>query len=307
MKAVMYHYVRDYDASLPNFRFLNIDSFRKQLDYFEHNFGFVDFDEWDAFTTSGTIPHKKGKVLLTFDDAMRCHFDYVYPELLRRGLWGIFYIPVKPYTMNQLLDVHKIHLLCGAFDGQILLDELVSMISEGMVPDKIQKTFKATYLRQENQAGVSEFKRVLNYYIDYRYREPIIDSLANKLQFNFSPSDFYISEENIQTMDEGGMVIGSHTLSHPVMSKLGRSEQLDEIKASFQFLENLGVIQSRTYCHPYGGFHTFNHDTISLLQTENVHYSFNVEAREIESNDFFKSMHYLPRFDCNLFKHGKAS
>ena len=46
MKAIMYHYVRSFDPSLPNFRFLDVENFEKQLDFFQEQFGFVTKDEW---------------------------------------------------------------------------------------------------------------------------------------------------------------------------------------------------------------------------------------------------------------------
>ena len=42
MKAIMYHYVREPEASLPHFKYLNIGDFKKQLDYFQKKFGFVE-------------------------------------------------------------------------------------------------------------------------------------------------------------------------------------------------------------------------------------------------------------------------
>ena len=86
MKAIMYHYVREFDKNHPNFRFLDVENFRKQLDYFEKNYGFVSKAEWDDFINKGILNVAQDKVVLTFDDAMRCHFDYVFPELEKRGL-----------------------------------------------------------------------------------------------------------------------------------------------------------------------------------------------------------------------------
>ena len=304
----MYHYVREYDSSYPNFRFLDIKNFCKQLDYLDNKFGFVEKDEWLLYTNSGILPKQSGKVVLTFDDTMRCHYDYVLPELKKRGLWGIFYVPTLPYSIKKILDVHRIHLLCGAFDGMNLLNIALKSISEEMIPDsKIEEFRKETYIEQENYEGVTEFKRILNYFIDYDFREKVIDQIANKIGFEFDVGQFYVQESGLIEMKEYGMVIGSHSNSHPVMSKLSKREQLHEIKHSFQVLTEMGVMETKTYCHPYGGFFSFNTDTLSLLKEEGVLYSFNVESRDIEASDFMNSMQYLPRYDCNLFEHGKAS
>ena len=308
MRALMYHYVRRYDAVLPNFRYLDIDNFRRQLDYFDAEFGYVSFEEWRGFVNNGTVPEKTGKVVLTFDDAMRCHYDYVFPELLSRGLWGIFYVPTSPYADDIILDVHRIHLLCGAFSGMKLLEVANSMICEEMIPDeKIEEFRNETYTRQQNTVGVSEFKRLMNYFIDYKYRATVIDTIANNLGFSFNRDMFYVPFEQLFEMKRKGMVIGSHSHSHPVMSKLSASAQQNELEKSFAILGDLVETNHRTYCHPYGGFHSFNKDTVDVLDRLGVAYSFNVESREIQKSDYISSTHHLPRFDCNLFPHGKAS
>lgn len=308
MKAVMYHYVREYDERHPNFRFLDVKNFRKQLDFFEAKYGFVRKADWDDFVRHGAVEKAKGKVVLTFDDAMRCHYDYVFPELEKRGLWGIFYVPTMPYTDHKLLDVHRIHLLCGAFDGKKLLEDVSSLLSEDMIPDSKREEFrKLTYVRQDNYEGVSEFKRILNYFVDYKYRDSVIDQVANNFNYKFDAESFYVSPKNLKNMSDAGHVIGSHTVSHPVMSKLSRAEQKLQIGNSFAFLRDIRCVNDKTYCHPYGGFHSFNDNTVDLLSDENVVYSFNVESRDITEGDINKSRQFLPRYDCNEFTHGKAS
>ena len=41
MKVIMYHYIQVFDPEYPNFRFLKFENFKKQLDYFDSNYGFV--------------------------------------------------------------------------------------------------------------------------------------------------------------------------------------------------------------------------------------------------------------------------
>ena len=308
MKAVMYHYVREYDNKYPNFRFLDINQFKKQLDYFEQNFGFLDKEEWNHFINEGKIPSNKGKVLLTFDDALHCQYEYVFPELIRRGLWGIFYVPTLPYIKKTILDVHKIHLLCGAFEAKSLLAFTSKLITEDMIPDKKRKEFREkTYLNQKNFQAVSEFKRLLNYFIEYKYRSFLIEEIRKEFSYQFDYPSFYISYENLVNMKNQGMIIGSHTESHLVMSKLSKEEQFNQVKNSFDFLSELSDENNKTYSHPYGGFHSFNNSTIQVLSENNVRYSFNVESREIDHKDYQNSMSHLPRFDCNEFAFGKAS
>jgi peptidoglycan/xylan/chitin deacetylase (PgdA/CDA1 family) len=308
MKVIMYHYVQKYKAAMPFFRYLNVDNFRKQLDYFDAVYGYVTFDEWCDFIYYGNIPKQSGKIVLTFDDALRCHYDYVFPELVSRGLWGIFYVPTSPYADPIILDVHRIHLLCGTFSGIALLNIANTLVVEEMIPrEKIEEFQNQTYTCQKNMTGVSEFKRLMNYFIDGNYRTGIIDQIADYLNFSFYHDKFYIPYEYLFKMKQHGMVIGSHSHSHPVMSTLSISAQLNEIEKSFSILRDLVETNHKTYCHPYGGLHSFNKNTLDILDKLGVSYSFNVESREIIQLDYNCSKHKLPRFDCNLFPFGKAS
>lgn len=308
MKAIMYHYVRERSGALPYFRFLDVQNFRKQLDFFGATYGYVTFAEWCRYLSDGSMPSAEGKVLLTFDDALSCHFRYVFPELKARGLWGSFYIPTSPYVDGKVLDVHRIHLLCGAFQGKQLLEYALSIVSDDMISADAREAFeKRTYSSQDNYDGVSEFKRLLNYFIDYRYRSEIIDAIGREFDFKFDASSFYLTTSQIQEMASNNMLIGSHTTTHPVMSRLSADEQSLQIGSSFAFLSSICKSALRTYCHPYGGFHSFNGDTIRLLNEREVDFSFNVESREINRQDQLDARQFLPRFDCNQFEFGRAS
>ncbi|MCL1629169.1 polysaccharide deacetylase family protein [Roseibaca sp. V10] len=308
MKAIMYHYVRDFDPAMPNFRFLNITNFRKQLDIFAREFGFVTRAEWAAYVRLGQMPADTGKVILTFDDAMSCHYTHVFPELMARGLWGIFYVPTGPYTGAGLLNVHRIHLLCGAHDGEDLWAHAQALVTEDMIPHAKRSEFRdATYAAQINRPGVSEFKRLLNYFIDERYRRDVIDQVARDFGTVFAPDSFYVPPAALAEMGNAGMMIGAHTVSHPVMSKLSVAEQAKEIAGSLGWIEQtVGSQDMRSYCHPYGGFHSFDAHTVMLLRENSVDFSFNVEPRDIDAKDIARQPHALPRHDCNLFAHGQA-
>jgi hypothetical protein len=47
-----------------------------------------------------------------------------------------------------------------------------------------------TYFNQNNFAGVSEFKRLLNCFLDYQYREQLIDELASLFSYAFDSSKY---------------------------------------------------------------------------------------------------------------------
>ena len=307
MKVIMYHYVQHYDPEFPNFYFLDFSNFKKQLDYFEEEFGFVSFEEWSEFIEAGILPKSQNKILLTFDDGLACHYNFVFKELMKRGLWGIFYVPTLSLASNKILDVHLVHLLIGKYDPSIVLLHLRSLINNNMIPDTKIKSFQElTYNRQINSDEVTLIKRILNYYIDYSYRTDVLQKLCSLLKFTCEINSFYLTTEQLIEMQISGMIIGSHTHSHPLMSKLSYDEQEYEITESIRILDEIGIENSqRTYCHPYGGKHSYNKDTLSILRKHKVSYSFDVNP--IDLNIHLESIQALPRYDCNQFLFGSVS
>lgn len=307
MKAIMYHYVRPFDERYPNFKNLNFTDFRKQLDYFQEEFGFVEKEEFLNCFKNKTLP--KG-VVLTFDDGTNCHYDHVFQELKERKLWGIFYIPTLPFTHNKILDVHRTHILLGRVDSKTVYNFLKKIINQSMLDSTKMEEFEAlSYKSQENDEYTLLVKRMMNYFVDYKFREDVMDRLMKE----FIPDEdelrtsYYLRCEQIKEMQEEGMIIGSHTVNHPVMSRLSLKEQTFEIEESFSFLEQAtDGLEHRTFCYPYGGFHSFDDNTELLLKKNRCEYSFNVEQRDVALKDIIERPQALPRYDCNQFRYGQV-
>lgn len=307
MKAIMYHYVRPFNTDYPNLKNLDFEDFKLQLDYFEQEYGFVSKEDFVQSLKSGTPP--KG-VVLTFDDGLFCHYDYAFKELKKRGLWGIFYIPTQPYTEGKFIDVHRIHVLLGRNDSKAVYEYLDSLVDQKMLDqDRLQEFEELTYTTQKNDSYTLLVKRMLNYFISYQYREDIVNQLMQRFVPNAKEifDAFYLNNEQIKEIHDNGMIIGSHTIDHPVMSRLSRDDQERQIKESFAYLEQqVQSFEIKTFCYPYGGFHSFTNETEDLLKESQCLFSFNVEQRDIEENDLLNRPQALPRFDCNQFPHGQV-
>lgn len=306
MKAIMYHYVRPFSLEFPYFKHLHFEDFQKQLDYFSGKEGYVSKEDFLESLQTG-VP-KRG-VILTFDDGFKDHYQYVLPCLKERGLWGIFYVPTRPLVSDEILNVHKIHLLLGSLGGKSIFKTLQRLIDDSMMTHKDVVDFKTkTYTNQNNDFYTELVKRILNYFIGCEQQGSVIDQLMDEFfGGRQSAGDFYLSRNEIKEMHEAGMVIGSHTVSHPVMSKLDARAQEREIRESFGLLEEItGGLGVRTFCYPYGGFHSFNAHTEKILAKYRCGFAFNVERRDIEESDLLDRPTALPRYDCNKFPFGQC-
>lgn len=299
MKVIMYHYVQKFRKSLPRLNFLHIDNFRKQLDYFENNFGFIEYSEFENILKNKTL--SSNGVVLTFDDGLKCHYTEVYKELKERGLWGIFYVNSQPILEGSLLDVHKTHILLACVDPNILIKDL----HHTLLTQEFENTDlydRVTYIRQTNDEDSLAFKRTLNYYLNTNERKDVLDALMsiNDLNSIFQAKEYYLSKAEIEEMSNNGMIFGGHTHSHPLLSKLTKATQYREIKSSIDLVQ-----AKNTFCFPYGGEISFNKDTLDILKKLEIKYCFSVENKDISNEHLRNKILSLPRYDCNFFPYGK--
>ena len=115
-----------------------------------------------------------------------------------------------------------------------------------------------------------------------------------------------MTEKNIIEMKSEGMIIGSQAKNHFLMNRINKEQQISEIQESFDYLNSICSLDHLTYCHPFGGSHSYNNETLQILESLNVQYSFSVEDRQISNHDLKYNKQCLPRFDCNQFRHGKS-
>ena len=300
MINVMYHYVSPDDSNLPFFNNLNIDTFRRQLDFFDKEYGFLSKDRYINSIKEGRDVEG---VVLTFDDGFRDHYQYVLPELKKRELWGIFYITTGIYEKQEksLLDVHRVHFLKGKYGAKKILEELNYLISDKMINKKnVAKFKKNIYLSDSYNNEEKRLKELLNYSIKYQYRREILDKLM--LEF-FDEEEMYdkvyLRQEEVVSLAKYGNIVGSHTHSHKVLSRLTYEEQFDEVNRSFNYLESLvGKNSYRSFCYPHGYKGTYDDRTIEILKKLKVDDACIFDNKIY--NDF-NNRFEISRIDCNNF------
>ncbi len=308
VKAIMYHYVRPDDPTFPNFKHLHIEDFSRQLDWFSENIGFADKESFLNAFKGGALPEG---VVLTFDDGFMDHHDYVLPELKRRGLWGFFFMPTCVLEKGGMLDVHRVHMLLGRFPAEEIANRLKGIVKEYMIEkEALQEFSQTTYKFQKDNTEAFYVKRMFNYFLSPKYRKYVLDMLMKEF-FSEEEIDLaarlYMGKEELRALLDAGMIVGSHSVSHPVMSRLKAKDQEHEIVESFATLEKtLGQVYPRTFCYPYGGKHTFTKTTERLLNKNGVVLAFAVYKSDITEEHIRTTPLALPRYDCNMFPYGQC-
>lgn len=303
LTIVMFHYVRPISGSkFPHIKGLELDGFKRQLDYLSENFNIVSTDQViNATKHSCSLPNDS--CWLTFDDGYKDHFKYVMPELLTRNLYGAFFPPRVAIEDDQVLDVNLIHHILSCADD---LQKLVSSLNAHCIDQGISESSVKAYYDEYavpnrfDNANTIYFKRMLQHVLPEQLRSSIAEKMFHEsvgLSIAEFSSELYMSVNEVRELVNNGMYVGSHGSMHYWLDKLSPEEQEKDIKQSLNFLENVGApTNDWVMCYPYGAY---NNSTLSLLEKYHAAIGITTEVRvaNLKADNPFE----LPRLDTNDF------
>ena len=95
LKAVMYHYIRNFrETEFKGLKGETENQFLKQIKYLEENYERATIEKIHDYLT-GTYKPKKNLYVLTFDDGLKEHGNFVTEVLDKHQIEGQFFIPTK--------------------------------------------------------------------------------------------------------------------------------------------------------------------------------------------------------------------
>lgn len=299
----MYHYVRPVEAS--KLRYLSVDNFEKQLEFFIQNIGpIITKNQWEDAKLGRPIDG----VLLTFDDGLKDHYQYVLPILLKYNYYGIFFICSNPFLQKSGLLVHLTHYLLSLNISSQLLRFFEENVPDAIFKNLIKEPALSAYTGRQGDRDEILVKKLVNYCHGSIELFPIIKSVWDKFS-DLSWSDFsekwYMNKKEIGELLNANLDVGSHSCSHTLLSSLNTNEINTEVKESKSVLENLTGSKINEFCFPFGGRKSYNDKVFGLIKRANYQVAHDVSPRKMVNSDF-SSKFTLPRFDCNLFPFGTS-
>ena len=295
MKSIMYHYIRNKSKLFPNYDVLKKKDYINQIKKFSEK-GLINSYE-ELFISSD-------KFLPTFDDGFKDHI-FAAEILKKYNSIGIFFIPTSPLKNNTMLDVHKTHLILGKVKNLEALNELENYLNKNKISNFFNNNekskYNSAYKKHLDDHNKKKFKKIMNYYGNLKLKHKILDYLLKKFEINIKPKDYHLNKKEIKYLNSLGMIIGSHSDRHTLLSRLSYKEQFKELNNSKIFLEKILNKSIDTFCYPYGGKVSYNNNTLKILKKLKYKLAFSVEYRDISLKDIEQKPYELPRYDCNLF------
>ena len=301
---VFYHYVRDVERTpFPGIKALSVAGFEAQLDWLQARYDVVDGLTFERAVLAG-VGFDRPTALLTFDDGFVDHYEHVFPLLHSRGLGGIFFLAGGTLGENPvLLNVHKTHFLLSQLGADRFTTEVgAALEGEGVSTARHESTVSGASPGREgiyryDEAPDVRIKRILNYEAPY----PIADRVLSRLfaehvgdAATFAKS-LYLSASQVREMALGGMTFGFHTETHPVLSRLPIDAQRAELREGPRLITDVTGQPTVSFCYPYGFSHTYNADTLRVLEESGYSMAFNTVRREAVIGR--EPRYELPRFD----------
>ncbi|BCS97094.1 hypothetical protein DSLASN_27260 [Desulfoluna limicola] len=201
----------------------------------------VSFGEYLSMAMAGqkVLDHL---AVITIDDGYRDFYQFGFPELRKRGLEATFFVTVnflnrKVWLWPDRLDYAikntrqtecDIHFEGRNFKCSIATDS--------------QREIAWRALTDWGIAVSNEAKWQLIRSVETHLGVIVPDYIPNE----YAP----VSWGELREMSEQGIEIGSHTMNHPILSKILPQQLYDEIYASKAELETKLGIRVGTFCYP---------------------------------------------------------
>jgi len=227
----------------------------EQLRYLKRQHSLVSLDEAIAFVNGGSREKtERCRVLVTFDDGYLDNYRIVYPVMKSHSVEAVFFLVSDLVGTSTLTWWEQI-----AF----------------MVRNSRNRRFKLRYPTDlDVDLDSTTLSRSLNSILNLYKRPDAKDKVEffKELRKGTGSDDppaverRFLDWKEAEEMVRGGMAVGSHTVSHPLLSQLDVDGQLEELTTSKRVIEDKLKIRVRALAYPVGLPTSFTNETRDLAR-----------------------------------------
>ncbi len=221
-------------------------AFAEQLDYLAAHYEVVPLGELVArMNASESRPGGgKGLAAITIDDGYRDSYEIAYPLLRQRNLPAMVYVVTKFADGHCWIWTDKARYLCARAESQWLTTRIGGQESWLELGDAASRRRTALRLNDLLKKLPEEAK------------ESALERLAETLGVPLPatpPEELRsITWEQAREMDRNGVEIGSHTMTHPILTNIQEEQLRRELAGSRRQLEEILEREVTQFCYPNG-------------------------------------------------------
>jgi peptidoglycan/xylan/chitin deacetylase (PgdA/CDA1 family) len=200
-------------------------------------FNVLPLDEAVRLRAAGRLPPRA--LSISFDDGYADNHDVAMPILLRHGLSATFFISTGYLDGGRMWNDSVIEALRSTALERLDLQPL-GMGLGGYGLDSLAARREAIH------AILSVVK-----YLEPAHRLDVVAQIA-RLAGVVLPDDLMMSSSQVRAMRAAGLVIGAHTVNHPILLKLGAEDVTREVRHSRETLQQLLGEPVGLFAYPNG-------------------------------------------------------
>lgn len=263
------------------------ESFEWQLNIISRYFEVLSLGEIFELKQSGKkIPNRT--VVLTIDDGYKDFYLYGFPILKKMGMKATFFVTVNFINQKSWLWPDRIKYALYNTNVQ-----------------KVNFHFNNQLFHLDlcgNRSKFNSWNQLSNYCITIKNDEKwkLINSLDQELGVNIPkdiPEEYLpVTWQELKLMNENGIEIGSHTMNHPILSKINHDELYNEIYNSKIEIESNLNSRVFSFCYPNSAPGDINDTVIKYVKSAG--YRGAVFGGLPGSHDIFQ----IPRIGINRIK-----
>jgi peptidoglycan/xylan/chitin deacetylase (PgdA/CDA1 family) len=203
--------------------------FSEQVDYLSDHYELVPLSALAGYLTSGKrVP--RGLAVITIDDGYRDCYDIAFPILRQRNIPATLFVVTGFVDQVTWLWTDKVRYLTERTTGSLL---------EARIGDQqLRIKLNGTASRLKVAAQVNSGLKV----IDDEAKDAAVLEMAASLGVSLPdapPSEFFpVTWEQAREMDSNGIEIGSHTVTHPILTQTSTQRLRYELSESRSRLES---------------------------------------------------------------------
>jgi peptidoglycan/xylan/chitin deacetylase (PgdA/CDA1 family) len=251
VQILAYHRVND--DNNPFFPAITVKSFEKQMEYLAATHNILHLEEAIDRLVCKDVPDNA--IVVTFDDGYKDNYTNAFPVLRRLSIPAIIFLTVQSIGIGRYIW-HDI-LFHAFWETQV--EEIEGF---GDISQKI--SLKTAAQKAEATQKIAFFLKTLDNAQKKIFLKQLLDLL--KISKENMDKDLMLTWENIGEMGKSDIAFGSHTLSHPIMTKIGEKEAWAEINESRKIIERKTKRKIFAFAYPNGKMEDFNEETKKLLK-----------------------------------------
>ena len=201
-------------------------------------FNVLPMEEAVARLSAGTLPSRA--MAVTFDDGYADNASVAMPILQRHGLSATFFIAVGFLDGGRMWNDSLIEAV------RLTPHDAIDLRGLGLGEQMSLSTIGLPVKRQAIATLIAHAK-----YLAPQDRAGFVDAVVQRSGAQL-PGHLMMSSDEVRALRRGGMSVGAHTLTHPILARLDDASARREISHSKQQLQDLLGAPVTLFAYPNG-------------------------------------------------------